>query len=514
MFSRQNIFQASVILALAIFISRVMGFLREVVIAHSYGASGAYDIYLVAITFPVVIYSLLLYSIPNVFIPIYLKEKAEAGEKAAAAFLRNFINIFGVIFLLLSILLFFLASYIIRGYAPSLDNEQILEAVAILRLVSVIVFLGGIFTVLKSALNANKHFLLPALTPLFLNVAIILSVLLLSRHAATLALAIGLVIGHAIQVVLLIWYFAKRDGVHRFSFDVGHKLLKTAFALLPVILVIETISQLNVVVDRFFISILPPGGLSALNYANTIYQIAIGAFGVTVGTVIFPTLSEYAVRRNWQKLIGLFSKGIRSVLVATIPIVLVSIVFSEEIVAVMFQRGAFNEQASVMTAKALQCFSIGLAAFVSYIILAKIYYALHKEWVLFAATGTGLILKIALSRWLVHHYFHQGLALATSFAGIFNVMVLTIWLRRSIGRVDGRRIFTTFIKISISSAVSVGLSRWAMNALGEILLIYRLCAALVLAGAIFIGLCYLFKIEEITGLIGKAPWQKLFQRSS
>jgi len=331
---------------------------------------------------------------------------------------------------------------------------------------------------------------------------------------ATLALAIGLVGGHFIQTAVLTWFFIKGRGIQRFSIDLGDKLLRCAFAVLPIILAIETIGQLNVVVDRFFISALPTGGLSALNYANTVYQIAIGAFGVTVGTVIFPTVSEYAVSENREKLIQLFSKAIRWVLVATIPVVFASLVFSREIVTVVFQRGAFDGQASLMTAQALQFFSIGLAAFVSYSILAKIYYALHKELVLLAATGTALMLKIILSWWLVQHYFHRGLALATSCTGIFSAMILALWLRRSMGRLDGRRILTTLLKISLSSILSIGASRALMDLMNRIGLVYRLAIAFVFGSIVFIGLGYLFRIEEVKDLLRRTLGQVSFRRSS
>jgi putative peptidoglycan lipid II flippase len=514
MFSRQSLFQASLILTLAILASRVMGFFREVVIANSYGASGAYDVYLVAITFPVAIFSLLMYSIPSVFIPIYSRERTTAGEQTAWAFFGNFINVFAIIFLLISALLFFLAAPIMKIYASSLDVRQIGEAIFILRFVCIIVLLGGIYTVLKSVLNANKHFLLPAITPFFLNISIILSVLLLSRHMGTLALAIGLVGGHCIQTAVLTWFFGKARGVHRFTVNLGDKLLRCAFAVFPIILAIETIGQLNVIVDRFFLAILPIGGLSALNYANTVYQIAIGAFGVTVGTVIFPTVSEYAVSDDRDKLIQLFSKAIRWVLVATIPVVFASLVFSHEIVTVMFQRGAFDERASLMTANALQFFSIGLVAFVSYSILAKIYYALHKELMLLAVTGTALVLKIILSRWLVHRYFQQGLALATSCAGIFSAILLTIWLRRSMTRLDGRRIATTLLKITLSAALSVGAARALMDLMGRMGLVYRLGIAFVVGGIVYMVLGYLLRIDEVSGFLRRIRRQILFRRSA
>jgi putative peptidoglycan lipid II flippase len=512
-FSKQSILQASVMLTLAVFISRAIGFCREIVIARSYGISEAYDIYLVAITFPIVVFSLLHYSIPSVFIPIFARQRALSGDSAAREFFENFIGLLGIIFFLLAVLFFLGAPYIIRGYAPSLADGQFAEAVRILRLVSIIVFFGGIFTVLKSVLNAYQHFLLPAVTPLFLNIAIILSVLFLSGRFAIGALAVGLVVGHFAQVAVLAGFFLRRWGVCRIRFHFRDILIKSAFAILPIILVIETIGQLNVVIDRFFLSVLPSGGISALNYANTLYQIAISAFGVTLATATFPAASEYAVSKDYDRLIELFSKAIRSIIVVTIPIAILSLFFSEEIVTAVFQRGAFQQQASLMTAEALRCYSIGLVAFVSYVVLGRIYYALRKEFLLLAVTGSAFLIKIALSFWLVHPYAHQGLALATSFAGILNVFALVVLLRRNIGDIDGRRIITTLMKIVLSSALGIGVARWLADLMGQTGLIIRLSVSFALAGMIFMGFCYLLRVDEVRGVFRAQVWKRLFHRT-
>jgi putative peptidoglycan lipid II flippase len=503
MFRKQTVFQASVILILATLVSRGMGFVREIVIAHSFGASSNYDVYLVAITFPVVICSLLVYAIPHVFIPIYLREKVTAGDESAWSFAWNFLNIFGVLFFFISLFLFILAPFIVKYYAPSFGTEQVAEAIALLRIACIIVFFGGIFVVLKSILNANKHFLLPAIAPLFLNVFVIASVLFLSSSLATRALAIGLLTGYFIQFLILLLVFFKNKGVPKLHFDFRDRLLKNVFGVLFLVIIIETIGQLNVVVDRSFASILPQGGISALNYAGTLYQIAIGAFGITVGTAIFPSMSEYVSSKDWESLIQLYSKGIRAVLVITIPIVCVCIVFSREIVALVYQRGAFDTQATLLTAGALKYLSIGLVAFVGYAILVKMYYAMHHELTLLISTASAFVLKILLSLLLVRRHFHQGLAVATSCAGIFNITILSICLRRNIGRIDGRRIATTFLKTSLISVLSVGICRWMMSVLGETALIFRLAILFMLGSGIFLGLAYLFRVEEVIRVFQK-----------
>ena len=214
-------------------------------------------------------------------------------------------------------------------------------------------------------------------------------------------------------------------------------------------------------------------------------------------------MSEYAANKDWESLIQLYSKGIRAVLVITIPIVCVCIVFSREIVTLVYQRGAFDTQATLFTAGALKYFSIGLVAFTGYVILINMYYAMHHELTLLISMAFAFALKILLSLLLVQRHFHQGLALATSCAGIFNITFLSICLRRSIGRIDGRRIATTFFKTSLISVLSIGICWWMMNLLGETALVFRLAVLFILGSGIFLGLAYLFRVEEVIGVFQK-----------
>ena len=196
MFSKQSVSQASTILILAALLSRTLGFVREIVIAHFFGASPAYDVFLVSLTFPSMLVGIFLYTLPSVFIPIYLKEKISRGDDGAWTYFLNFLNTFGSISFLVSMLLFFFAPVIIRNYAPSFNSLQFAHAIRLLRVLSAIVFFAGLYTIFKSVLNANKHFLLPAIAPLFLNVMTIISVIFLTNSMAALALALGWLIGY------------------------------------------------------------------------------------------------------------------------------------------------------------------------------------------------------------------------------------------------------------------------------------------------------------------------------
>ncbi|NOY60167.1 MAG: murein biosynthesis integral membrane protein MurJ [Calditrichaeota bacterium] len=503
MFSRQTVFQASTILILAALLSRVLGFVREMVIAHFLGASLTYDVFLVSLTFPSMLASIFLYTLPSVFIPVYMKEKISQGDDSAWTYFLNFLNIFACISFLVSISLFSFAPFVIRSYAPSLNSEQLVQAIRLLRVLSAIVFFAGLFTIFKSVLNANKHFLLPAIAPLFLNVMTIISVIFLTNSMAALALALGWLIGYFFQLLTVFWIFTKSRPPYKFFIDVHDRLLKNTFSALLLITIVETIGQLNVVIDRSFVAFLPEGSISALSYASTLNHLPIAVLGITMATSIFPSLAEYAANKDKKNLIQLYSKGVRFVLAITIPIALILFFFAGEIVTLLFQRGAFNQHATALTSSALKMLTIGLAAFVVHVILIKIFYAMNNNVTLLISTFFALILKVVLSIWLVKIFMLQGLALSTSLAAIFNVTLLSLLLRKKIGNIDGKRIVFTLVKISVLSIISFGIGRLAINYMGGISLIFRIGFAIGLGSIIFVSLVFIFKVEEFVVLSKK-----------
>lgn len=503
MFSRQSVFQASTILIIAALVSRTLGFIREMVIAHFLGASLTYDVFLVSLTFPSMLASIFLYTLPSVFIPVYLKEKISRGEDSAWNYFLNFLNTFASLSLLVSMFLFFFAPFVIRSYAPSFNSEQLADAIRLLRVLSAIVFFAGLYTIFKSLLHANKHFLLPAVAPLFLNIMTIISVIFLTSSMATLALALGWLFGYLFQLIAVFLIFAKRRPPYHFFINVHDHLLKNTLSALLLIAIVEAIGQLNIVIDRSFVAFLPEGGISALSYAGTLNHLPIGVLAITMATSIFPSLAEYAAQKDNKNLIRLYSKGVRFVLAITIPIAVILFLFANGIIALLFQRGAFNQQATALTSSALKMLTIGLAAFVVHAILIKIFYAMNNNVTLLISTFLALIIKVILSIWLVKIFMLKGLALSTSLAGIFNVTLLSFLLRKKTKSIDGKRIIITLIKVFFVSIVSFGLGRLAINYMEGLVLIFRLGFAIGLGSIVFFILAFIFKIEEFIFLTKK-----------
>lgn len=503
MLNKQTIFQASAMITIAALMGRVLGFFREIVIAHHYGVTISYDIYLVAITFPVLINTIFLYSIPNAIIPIYLQKKESEGRANARRFILNLFNIFGIFFLTLTGIMIAFAPNILNIYVPSLNQTQMVTATLILRVISAVVFLGGLFSILKSIFNAEKHFLLPALSPIILNLMVILSVLGMTRTAGILSIAIGMVSGYFFQLLGLIWIFLRKHIRYAFNINFNEPLLRKMFGMLFFVILIETIGQVYSIIDRFFIAVLPEGGISALSYANNLYQIPIGVFSIAVGTAIFPSIAEYATKENRAGIFQLYSKAIRSIFIIIIPIVFLILFFHTEIITLIFQRGAFDQSASQMTAEVLRYFSFGLIAYACHAIVVRMYYALGRGWILFLSTLASFFVKLSISAWAVKTLFQNGLALATSVAGIFNFLMLHYFLQKDAGGIEGRKILVSFLKIVILSAFSCGTAKMLMSVAQETSLLFRFTISFSVGAFLYIVFLHLLKIVTIKTLLEK-----------
>ena len=497
MFKKQTVFQASVIILITTFLSRIIGFVREIIIANIFGASVEYDTYLIAVTFPLIIYSISLYALPSGFIPLYVEEKITKNKESSNRFFLNFINVFSLIFFLLFLGLYFFSPHIIKLYFQSTDNLNIQYAVKVLKYVSIIVFFGGIFAILRSYLNANKHFILPAFAPLILNLVVIFFIYAFSENLSTFSIAIGLITGYFIQFFILFIYVFFRKTKYKFYINIKDSQLKKVFYILISIIILETIGQLYVVIDRAFNFLLPVGAISALNYANIIYLIPISIFGIAIGTAIFPTVSELVLNKNYDGLNKFCEKSIKTLVIISIPIVFLFLSYSREFVIVLFQRGEFDNYATKLTSESLVFLSIGLGFLVIHAILIKIFYALRNIKELFFTSILAIILKIIISMVLVKNYFHIGLALATSIAGFVNVVLMYGILSNKLNGLNHKSIISTFLKVIIICSISTFVLRFLIVIHINSSVLLNLIVQLLIWISIFIILVFLIRIKEI-----------------
>ena len=417
--------RASIILFFMMAITKLLGLVRELVIANYFGASKELDIFLISFTFPSAVLSILVYSIPSWIIPKLTKIKSQYGIMqfwGSASFLLNCSFLFT---LLISLILFFNAHALIHFLSPTLSQVDFDNSIILLRILLIFLIFGGVFPILKGILHINNTFLLPGLASLSINFILIVSILLFVNKCGNQILAFGFSCGAVIQFFILYIYLF-RKGL-KVNCQISNKYINVINLSFGIILLIEIGGQFFTIIDRYYASQIE-GIISALNYSMVIFMIPISLIGLAIGNAIFPNLSQYAADHKWAEFKVLIKQSTMLVIYIGIPVFLIFLLWPKVIVSIIFERGAFPHYATTITAEILKYYSYGLIAVLMHTILTKAYYSLGLEKILFFVSVSSIILKIGLSEILFKSLAYNGLALATSITFIFSAMILYIYL--------------------------------------------------------------------------------------
>lgn len=440
----------TVILMLTTLFAKVLGLARELSLAYVYGASAISDAHIVAFSIPTIIFSGIGAAILTCYIPIYTGLKAREPQS-----LKKFSDSVTTLVFVASaaVLAFFLVfdRQIVKMCAVGFEGETLEIAVVLSKIMMFSLLFIGVSFVLQGFLQVNGSFFAVGMVSVPLNIAVMASILLSTPDTYTL-LGWGTVLGYAAAFVML--YFAAKR--HRYSYrprlSFNDPNIKRLLMLVLPIFLGKAVTQLNTMIDRTIASVLPEGTVSALSFANRITGMVTAVFVLSVATAIFPQLSRLSVGNNMKKLKSTFitSSGIMSLLV--LPISAGIMIFSKEIVTIVFLRGAFTPTDVERTAQVLFFYSFGLLAFSIKDVMLNVFYALEDTKTPTINSVVALVLNTVFNLLLLKPLAHSGLALATSLSGIITLVMLFISLRRKIGPLGLRKFFLSLGKMLLSTA--------------------------------------------------------------
>jgi len=345
-----------------------------------------------------------------------------------------------------------------------------------------------------------------------LNISIIVTVVLLipMLDNPIIAVALGVAIGGFIQFAFQVPSFLKND--YSLGLDANFKhpgLKRMSILLIPATLALA-VNQINIIVSNVLASYLSEGSITYLYYSMRLIQFPIGIFGVAMGMAVLPTLSEHALKGDFEKLRDDFSFALRLLFFITIPAMAGLIALREPIVNILFQRGKFDYAATVKTSEALLFYSIGIWSIVGVRLITQTFYSMQdtKTPVKIAVVNatSNLILSVILMKFLQH----SGLAFANSLASGISFFLLFYFLRKKLRRVDATRIIKSFIKISIASVI-MGVAGWFLLH-GELWTQSSrtlekagyLSVTIIICLGLYLFVSYLLKNEELEYVIGLA----------
>ncbi|HDP24414.1 MAG TPA: murein biosynthesis integral membrane protein MurJ [Deltaproteobacteria bacterium] len=412
-------------------VSRILGFVRDVVMAWLLGAGLLADAFIVAFRLPNLLRRFMAEGAVSVaFVPVFSEVRARQGIEKAFELSRS---IFTLMFLLLVIVVIvgeLIAPALVALIAPGFLNQPVFaEAVHLTRIMFPYILLIGIVSLCMGILNSLGHFAAPAASPILLNVfmisvPIIFHVLVPVFSSPADALAVGVILGGIAQLAIQIVPLRRRKVPLGFSRDLGNPRVRQVSRLMGISALGASVYQINVFVGTLLASLLATGSVSYLYYANRITELPLGIFAFAVGNVMLPAMSSASANMDLDKVSSLLKRAISAVSLFVIPASVGIFVLAEPIFAVLFMRGQFSASDVSASAYALQMYTLGLCAVGWSRIFTQALYAMQRAGLVVKVAWLTLGLNVILCLVLMPVMNHAGIALASSLSMFFQLVVL------------------------------------------------------------------------------------------
>ncbi len=436
--SKKGIERAAGIVGSFTFLSRILGLIRDIVIAKVFGSGILTDAFFVAFRIPNLLRRLFGEgSLTVAFIPVF--SECLARDKEDALNLANgFLTILSLLLTAIAVAGIFLAPWIVRiqAYGFGSTSYEYKLTVLLTRITFPYVFFICLVAFFMGVLNSFKHFSAPAAAPIFLNISIIGCALFLCPHLKVpiVGLAIGVLIGGFLQLALQIPW-AVRYGIKIIPSleHINHPAIKKIGTLMIPAIFGSAVYQLNQSIGTLLASFLERGSISWLYYADRLVQFPLGVFAISISTAALPSLSDHIANKEKEQFIETLKRALSLTFFISIPATVGLILLGEPIIMILFERGAFTHLDTIQTSYALVFYSLGLWAFSGVRVLVSAFYAMQDTKTPVKIATLALIANLIFGLILMHPLKHGGLALSLSIASSIQFFLLLLILSRTIG---------------------------------------------------------------------------------
>jgi len=425
-------------------VSRVLGFVRDMVFAAIFGAGAGTDAFFVAFKIPNFLRRLFAEgAFSQAFVPVLSEYKTKRSHDEVKSLVADVAGTLGGILLLISVAAMLAAPVLVMLFAPgfrgmddkfALTTNMLRVTFPYLFFISLTAFAGGI-------LNSYGKFAIPALTPVWLNIVLIIAAVWVSPHfhVPVIALAWGVFVAGLVQLLFQVpsLWGLKLFGKPRWAWH--HEGVRRILNLMLPAILGSSVAQINLLLDTIIASFLVTGSVSWLYYSDRLVEFPLGIFGVALGTVILPSLAQRHAESNPDAFSSTLDWGLRWVMLIALPAMVGLMVLALPIIATLFHHGAFTDNDVLMSSLSLMAMALGLPAFMLIKVLAPGFYARHDTRTPMLIGVRALITNMAFNIVIVVPmvYFgirapHAGLALATTVAAFTNAGQL-LWKLRTLG---------------------------------------------------------------------------------
>ena len=456
----KSLFRSFFTVSFYTFLSRVLGFIRDILIARYLGSTVMADAFFVAFRIPNFFRRVLAegaYSaalIP-VFSGVVLNPK---DDHEASDFVENTTSMLLFATVVLSILFFFGMPYIIQVLAPGFtDNKEAYElAVHFGKIIFPYLIFISLAAHFASINNVHERFAAGAFAPAILNISFILSLFILTPllPSAGHALSYGVLIGGVLQFLYL-YRSVLKFYRPRLRIPVLNEKLKKFFRLFLPGIVGSGVIQLNIVIGTIIASFLPVGAISHIYYADRLNQLPLAIFGIALGIVLLPNLSKAIKSSNQETIHNIQNRSIEFSLLISLRSAIGLFILAEPIIYILFERGAFLQEDTFYTARVLGYFALGLPAYIIIKVLVSCFFAREDTKTPLYISIVSVIINIVLSLLLIESMREMGIALATAISAWINALLVYVMLSLRNNIKFDSSLINSSIKILICSIVLV-----------------------------------------------------------
>lgn len=460
-----SVLKAAWIIAVVTIVSKLIGFVRDIIIANYYGAAMVSDAYYYAYQIPSLSLILLggvggpfhsaTVAIFSKLIPNLQEKPSEHVNKLYSTFMTATI----IFFLALSAIMFIfprqIMGLIISGGSPDMINL----AATHLKIMTPLLVIGGIVGIYYGILIIYRQFMLPNLSPIIMSLAIIGVVIAAPSDQKGYALAWATTIGAILQLIIQYPNIRKLGYKLKpnFAFTNNPEFKEICELLFPAVLS-STVGQIHIYVDMFFTSSISEGAWTAIGYANRVFQFPVGILVTAFLVPLFPIFAKLVADKDYNGIKNYFNKGVGVLFFGAIPIIIGILVVGMDAVRLVFERGLFDEKATFMVTEALWFLSVSIIPYVFRDSITRVYYSFNDSKTPFVVAFSSIVLKLVLNYVLISkmHFGIGGITLSTSLVTLFNACVLGMFITKKMD-MDYKSLFINLFKMVVAGVITGGI---------------------------------------------------------
>ena len=523
--------------------SRILGYLRDMLIANFFGAGLVADAFFVAYRIPNLLRRLLGEgALSASFIPVFTEYLTTKPKEEAQRLARISGLLLLAILSILTILGIIFSPIIVRVIAPGFikDPQKLSLTITLTRILFPFMMAIGMAALALGILNSLHRFIIPALAPSLLSISEIFFILFICplMERPIIGLVLGVLVGGFAQFFFQVPSLVKKGFLlpagRSYSnprlklMDYPQNLLKNwnvlwkrwtsilnhpgvkriGLLMLPATLGLS-VSQVNTFVDTICATLLREGSVTALYYANRLMQLPLALFGTAIATVALPMMSRSVAATNMEELKDTLSLSLRMIMFTIIPASLGLIILGSPIISLLFERGRFTSQATQATSWALLFYSTGIVAYAGVKVVASAFYSMQDTRTPVRIASIAMVANIVLNLILMRILDVGGLAFATAIASFINLLILLYYLRKKIGRLGGKKVLHSLVKILLATSAMGIACIYSSRLLGQINKLIQVAGTILICVIIYILVAHLLRCDEI-----KYVWKIITRKES